>query len=560
MPSRKQRFIFYGGRFRGQDGVASQPLFLIAGPRTVSNMIPNAQRRAGAVLSGLACPFALTLALNVGAQPSQADTATPPLQASSQTGSGLEERLATAGSTVLKRDRIYSAGYATWIWPHPTKVGRKLGYVRVGQSVPLRSGVEPVKGHGCPRGFYPVQPRGWVCLDRSATLDPFDRYVAAMALSDPADEPLPFNYALSNGTPMYKRLPSKAEWTKTERFLGPAGAFKPLSWGNRGHEKLAEVREVPARDALPSFLERGGAAGTSQPLRLVRRTIPLGSMLAYTKSFEHEGRTFLLSADGTVVPADRVRPFRESRFEGLKLTAETTLPLAWVREQAKPRYRLDDAGGIERSAEQWALRGAVPLAAGADPIEHEGTRYLKTRQLDSAGRPWLIAEADATVVEAAAKLPFGISAQEKWIQVSLSRGTLVAYQGLEPVYATLQSPGVGGIPRKGVDPVKASTTPLGIYRITYKHRAATMSPEQGENRSFWIADVPYTQYFHAPFALHVAYWHENFGEGMSAGCVNLSPRDGRWLFGWTDPQVPPGWNGARSGGDNGKGTWVVVRR
>ena len=119
---------------------------------------------------------------------------------------------------------------------------------------------------------------------------------------------------------------------------------------------------------------------------------------------------------------------------------------------------------------------------------------------------------------------------------------------------------MGGVPRKGVDPVKASTTPLGIYRITYKHHAATMSPEQGEDRSFWIADVPYTQYFNAPFALHVAYWHENFGEGMSAGCVNLSPRDGRYLFGWTDPQLPAGWNGLSSGGDNGKGSWVVVRR
>src|SRR5690606_32922081 len=113
--------------------------------------------------------------------------------------------------------------------------------------------------------------------------------------------------------------------------------------------------------------------------------------------------------------------------------------------------------------------------------------------------------------------------------------------------STLVSPGVGGVPVSGRDPVKYSTTPMGVYRITYKHRAAHMSPEQGENRSFWIADVPYTQYFDAPFALHVAYWHDTFGKGMSAGCVNLSPRDGERLFSFTDPVVPEDWNGAAAG-------------
>ena len=52
---------------------------------------------------------------------------------------------------------------------------------------------------------------------------------------------------LSNGTPMYRRLPTRKEWVHEERFLGKPGSFKPLSWGNRGHERLAEER---LRDAL----------------------------------------------------------------------------------------------------------------------------------------------------------------------------------------------------------------------------------------------------------------------------------------------------------------------
>jgi hypothetical protein len=87
-----------------------------------------------------------------------------------------------------------------------------------------------------------------------------------------------------------------------------------------------------------------------------------------------------------------------------------------------------------------------------------------------------------------------------------------------------------------------------------------MSPDAEEPRRFWIDEVPHTQYFAAPFALHAAYWHEDFGSAKSAGCINLSPRDAAWLFEWTEPRVPDGWSGAIAGGAMGKGTLVVVTR
>ena len=84
---------------------------------------------------------------------------------------------------------------------------------------------------------------------------------------------------------------------------------------------------------------------------------------------------------------------------------------------------------------------------------------------------------------------------------------------------------------------------VSLFPPTFKDRAATMSPETGENRSFWIADVPWTQYFSSPFALHAAFWHERFGEPTSAGCINVSPIDAEALFQWSDPQVPDEWQG-----------------
>ena len=62
-----------------------------------------------------------------------------------------------------------------------------------------------------------------------------------------------------------------------------------------------------------------------------------------------------------------------------------------------------------------------------------------------------------------------------------------------------------------------------------------------------------------PFALHAAYWHDRFGEPKSGGCVNLSVQDAKWLFSWTEPQVPATWHSVRSGDDRGPGTWVRVR-
>jgi hypothetical protein len=156
-----------------------------------------------------------------------------------------------------------------------------------------------------------------------------------------------------------------------------------------------------------------------------------------------------------------------------------------------------------------------------------------------------------------------VKPEQKWIVVRLGQGTLVAYEGLQPVFTTLMSPGRGGVPVAGRDPVEASTTPLGVFYVTFKSRAATMTHDKpGEPRTHWIADVPFTQYFNPPFALHAAYWHDRFGEETSAGCINVSPSDAETLFNWSDPQVPAEWQGATGAGapENGATTAIVVRR
>ncbi|HSN98974.1 MAG TPA: L,D-transpeptidase [Candidatus Nanopelagicales bacterium] len=396
-------------------------------------------------------------------------------------------------------------------------------------------------------------------MDRTVTLspDPGVQEIAAATRGGPGA--FPYRYAISNGAPMYNRLPTRAEQARFEAKFGRAGSFKPLPKTMSAHEDLAVVEAIPAADPLPSFLE--GGRSLSDRRGLVRQDIPLGSMLSFTRAFEAEGRTWLLSADNTLVPADRVRPFRPTAFQGVRLGSEVRLPIGWIRKQARPRYRLGEGERIEAAGGEFALRTFVRLTGKR--VEHGGRAFLETREQDAGGAALYIAEDDATVVEAREKLPSGVGETQKWIHVRITQGTLVAYEGRTPVFATLMSPGAGGVSIPGRDPVKDSTTPRGTFYVTFKDRAATMSPEQGENRSFWIADVPHTQYFNPPFALHAAYWHERWGEPTSAGCVNVSPVDAEWLFGWSDPAVPEGWQGATGAGatkENGPTTAVVVHR
>jgi len=92
--------------------------------------------------------------------------------------------------------------------------------------------------------------------------------------------------------------------------------------------------------------------------------------------------------------------------------------------------------------------------------------------------------------------------------------------------------------------LETASTPAGDFAISGKFHTATMTSNYSDKVVH--SEVPYTQNFSGPYALHVAYWHDDWGIGKSGGCVNLSPIDGMRLFAWTDPQLPPGWHGMRA--------------
>jgi lipoprotein-anchoring transpeptidase ErfK/SrfK len=83
----------------------------------------------------------------------------------------------------------------------------------------------------------------------------------------------------------------------------------------------------------------------------------------------------------------------------------------------------------------------------------------------------------------------------------------------------------------------------------------------GEDRegTWRVDEVPWSMFYEDNFALHGAYWHNQFGHRMSHGCINIPPLAARDLFQWIDPGLPEGWNNVSSMYPDHFGTLVVVR-
>ena len=130
----------------------------------------------------------------------------------------------------------------------------------------------------------------------------------------------------------------------------------------------------------------------------------------------------------------------------------------------------------------------------------------------------------------------------KRIEVDISAQTLNAYQGSTLISSTLVS--------TGLDP---NNTELGTFHVRYKLEKQDMVGTTGPNGEviavgddaedagtgapgqdqYIVEDVPDVMYINMDAeALHGAYWHNNFGQRMSHGCINQPLDFARFLYGW----------------------------
>ena len=111
--------------------------------------------------------------------------------------------------------------------------------------------------------------------------------------------------------------------------------------------------------------------------------------------------------------------------------------------------------------------------------------------------------------------------EEKWIEVDLSQQRLYMREGTRQVGTFLVSTG------------KWSPTPTGEWRIWTKLRYTRMRGGSKALGTFYdLPNVPYTMYYYKGYGIHGAYWHNNFGQPMSHGCVNMRPEEAGVVFSW----------------------------
>ena len=112
---------------------------------------------------------------------------------------------------------------------------------------------------------------------------------------------------------------------------------------------------------------------------------------------------------------------------------------------------------------------------------------------------------------------------EKWIEIDLSDQKLNMKQGDAIVGSFLVSTG------------KWAPTPQGQWHVWTKLRYTRMKGGSKALGTFYdLPNVPYTMYFYKGYGIHGAYWHNNFGQPMSHGCVNMKPEEAGIVFNWAD--------------------------
>jgi len=433
--------------------------------------------------------------------------------------------------------KIASKAMQAWVHLYPDDETPFLGYIRAGAVID-RSAEPVAKTKRCPRGWYEVLPRGYLCNGRRATIDLDDPVVVASWKRPRRGEPLPYRYVRPSGdrTWLYFKLPSKKDQQRTE------GTSWASHVGSHPSSRLANIEQLGDPEPIPVFLEGGKELptpyGATRRLRYnvhEGRANPQGAF-ALLSVHDWEGRLFGLTTELDLIAIDRTDIVKPPPSHGGPVE---DLPAGIVRSIGTPRYTVGEDGRPRKDGE-WDRFAVVDLTGKT----HDDLWEVRNG--------YWIAGGAIDRVDPRTSFPSFAEESRKWIDVSIKDQMLVAYIGKRAVYVARVSTGLGEMS----DPNKTFATVRGAFTIKSKHVTATMTGSA--QADYELADVPYVQYFHEGYALHGAFWHNNFGRVMSHGCVNLAPADAAWLFEFTDPVVPPEWHGANATADE-PGTTVYVR-
>jgi len=201
-------------------------------------------------------------------------------------------------------------------------------------------------------------------------------------------------------------------------------------------------------------------------------------------------------------------------------TATALPPLPFAKASMDlPRYHKEKAE-VQRSQQ------SLPVA--------EVKAAEEKSEVESIARPVQLAAPTIESIEEAR------SGGKKWIEVNLAEQKTYAWEGEQLVGEFLISSGLPGTP-----------TVQGVYRMRVRTRSQTMSGgDRAAGTYYSLPNVEWVQYFYEDYSFHGTYWHNNFGNPMSHGCVNMTNEDAEWLFHWAMPEYADEMKWMPAEGDN----------
>ena len=307
----------------------------------------------------------------------------------------------------------------------------------------------------------------------------------------------------------------------------------------------------------------------------VARRMVKGFFVALDKELNERGSRWWRTTNSLMAPYDRIFLHNSaSKFHGVWLdevkdpvaaiAADGGAPVSTISHKAtpdlcKPGSKAQVGIITFYKAKKYVVSVSRKAVTTGDPIARHSVVKLTGDSVsinsaiyDETDEGWWMKSADGVKTNPGAA-PKDLAPGEKWVDVNLRSQTLVAFEGDKPVFATAVSTGK----ENAEDREKDHKTPTGTFRIREKHIAATMDGDVATDGPYSIEDVPWIMYFNGSYALHGAFWHNNFGHQQSHGCVNLAPLDAKAVFGWTEPHLPDNWHGVWATPEK-PGTRVVV--
>ena len=112
--------------------------------------------------------------------------------------------------------------------------------------------------------------------------------------------------------------------------------------------------------------------------------------------------------------------------------------------------------------------------------------------------------------------------RQRWLEIDLSDQRLFAWEGNTQVHAVIVSTGKSGTP-----------TRIGEFSIQQK-----LPQQRMQGAGYNLPNVPHVMYYSGNYAIHGAYWHNNFGVPVSHGCINVAPDQASWFYNWAAVGTP----------------------